>query len=78
MDENADTLKAFNDVNFRRAVSLCVDRKGINDSAVYGYLSKDVPPVTGLPPALIGYADKAAQAELAKYTKFDVMQLKSY
>lgn len=72
MDENADTLKAFKDVNFRRAVSLCVDRKGIIDSAVYGYLSKDVPPVTGLPPALMGYADKKAQAELAKYTKFDI------
>ena len=72
MDENADTLKAFKDVNFRRAVSLCVDRKGIIDSAVYGYLSKDVPPVTGLPPALLGYADKTAQAELAKYTNYDI------
>lgn len=72
MDENADTLKAFKDVNFRRAVSLCVDRIGINKSAVFGYLSKDVPPVTGLPPALLGYADKAAQAELTKYIKYDV------
>jgi len=76
MDENADTLKAFKDVNFRRAVSLCVDRKGIIDSAVYGYLSKDVPPVTGLPPALIGYSDKTAQAELAKYAKFDITAAK--
>ena len=72
MDENTDTLKAFKDVNFRRAVSLCVDRKGIIDSAVYGYLSKDVPPVTGLPPALMGYSDKTAQTELAKYTKYDI------
>ncbi len=76
MDENADTLKAFKDVNFRRAVSLCVDRKGIIDSAVFGYLSKDVPPVTGLPPALMGYADKTAQAELAKYAKFDIAAAK--
>lgn len=72
MDENTDTLKAFNDVNFRRAVSLCCDRQGINNSAVYGYLSKEALPVTGLPPALLGYADKAAMAELAKYTKFDI------
>lgn len=72
MDENADTLKAFKDVNFRRAVSLCVDRTGINNSAVFGYLAKDIPPVTGLPPALMGYADPAAQAELAKYTKYDI------
>jgi ABC-type dipeptide transport system, periplasmic component len=72
MDENANTLKAFKDVNFRRAVSLCVDRNGIINSAVYGYLSKDVPPVTGLPPALMGYANKAAQDELAKYTKYDI------
>jgi peptide/nickel transport system substrate-binding protein len=72
MDENADTLKAFKDVNFRRAVSLCVDRIGINKSAVFGYLSKDVPPVTGLPPALLGYADVSAQAELTKYIKYDI------
>lgn len=76
MDDNKDTLKAFNDVNFRRAMSLCVDRQGINDSAVYGYLSKEVPTNTGLPPALMGYSDKAAQAEMAKYTKFDIAAAK--
>jgi peptide/nickel transport system substrate-binding protein len=72
MTPNKDNLKAFNNVDFRRAVSLCADREGIIDSAVYGYLKKDVPTNSGLPPALFANKDEGAQAEMAKYTKFDV------
>jgi peptide/nickel transport system substrate-binding protein len=72
MTKNQDNLKAFNNVDFKRAVSMAVDRSTIIDSAVYGYLSKEVPTNTGLPPALFGYKDSAAQAEMAKYTKFDL------
>lgn len=72
MSPNADNLKAFENVDFRRAVSMAVDRKGIIDSAVYGYLTTDVPTDTGLPPALFGYKDEKAQAEMAKYTKYDI------
>ncbi len=72
MTKNKDNLKAFNNVDFKRAVSMAVDRSTIIDSAVYGYLSKEVPTNTGLPPALFGFKDSAAQAEMAKYTKFDI------
>ncbi len=72
MTKNKDNLKAFNNVDFKRAMSMAVDRSTIIDSAVYGYLSKEIPTNTGLPPALFGYKDATAQAEMAKYTKFDI------
>ncbi|WP_163194575.1 ABC transporter substrate-binding protein [Clostridium thermarum] len=76
MTPNKDNLKAFNNVDFKRAVSLAVDRETIIDSAVYGYLSRVVPTNTGLPPALWGYRDAEADEEMAKYTKFDIEQAK--
>ena len=78
MTPNKDNLKAFNNVDFKRAISMAVDRSTIIDSAVYGYLSKQIPTNTGLPPALFGNKDATAQAEMDKYTKFDVEELKHY
>ncbi len=72
MTKNEGNLEAFNDPDFKRALSMAVDRSGIIDSAVYGYLEDTVPPNTGLPPALLGYADETAQAEMAKYTTYDL------
>lgn len=68
-DEN--NRKAFNNVAFRRAFSLSIDRQGIIDTAAYGYLDSMVPPVTGLPPALLGYENPKAREILNKYAKFD-------
>ncbi|MEM5947194.1 ABC transporter substrate-binding protein [Spirochaetia bacterium 38H-sp] len=68
-DEN--NRKAFNNVAFRRAFSLSIDRQGIIDTAAYGYLDSMVPPVTGLPPALLGYENPKAREILDKYAKFD-------
>ncbi len=72
MSPNAGNQAAFNNVDFRRAVSMAVDRTGIIDSAVFGYLSKEVPTNTGLPPSLFGYKNPAADAESAKYNKYDI------
>lgn len=72
MTPNKDNLKAFKNVDFKRAISMAVDRSTIIDSAVYGYLSKEIPTNTGLPPALFGYKDATAQSEMEKYTKFDL------
>jgi len=72
MTENKGNLEAFNSPEFKKAFSMAVDREGIIDSAVFGYLDRTVPPVTGLPSALLGYTDDAAQAEHAKYTKYDL------
>jgi peptide/nickel transport system substrate-binding protein len=77
MTPNKDNLKAFNNVDFKRAISMAVDRSTIIDSAVYGYLSKQIPTNTGLPPALFGNKDATAEAEMEKYTKFDVEAAKA-
>lgn len=77
MTPNKDNLKAFNNVDFKRAISMAVDRSTIIDSAVYGYLSKEIPTNTGLPPALFGNKDATAQAEMEKYTKFNLEEAKA-
>lgn len=74
MTKNEDNKKAFESVDFRKAVSLATDRKTINDSAAFGYLSDEVPTVTGLPPMLSTYIDKDAKALSDKYTKFDLAE----
>ena len=77
MTPNKDNLKAFNNADFKRAISMAVDRSTIIDSAVYGYLSKEIPTNTGLPPALFGNKDATAQAEMEKYTKFNLEEAKA-
>ncbi|MFI3169448.1 MAG: ABC transporter substrate-binding protein [Faecalibacterium sp.] len=72
MTTNEGNLEAFNTPDFKRAMSMAFDRKGIIDAAVYGYLVDDVPSVTGLPPQLAAYEDATARAELEKYTTYDL------
>lgn len=72
MTKNENNKKAFNSVDFRRAVSLATDRNTINKSAAFGYLSDEIPTVTGLPPMLSGYINEDAKALSAPYTKFDL------
>jgi peptide/nickel transport system substrate-binding protein len=76
MTPNENNKKAFNDPEFKKAFSMAVDRKGIIDSAVFGYLSTDVPPVTGLPPALMGHANPEAQKLHAEWTTYDLAKAK--
>ncbi|MFV0255020.1 MAG: ABC transporter substrate-binding protein [Erysipelotrichaceae bacterium] len=73
---NADNLKAFNDPEFKKAVSLAIDRVGIIDSAIFGYLDKTVPTVTGLPPELRSYVSETAEAITSEYTGFDLEKAK--
>lgn len=76
MTKNKGNLKAYNSVDFRRAVSLAVNRKGIIDSAVFGYLSPEVPTVTGLPPALMGFKNAEAQKLAEQYLTYDLEKAK--
>lgn len=76
MTENKDNLKAFESVEFKQAVSLAVDRQGIIDSAIYGYLDPTVPTNTGLPPVLFGYRNEEAQKIVEEYTKYDLEKAK--
>ncbi len=76
MTSDEDNLKAFNDPEFKKAVSLAVDRVGIIDSAIFGYLDTTVPPVTGLPPELRSYVSAEAEAITAEYAQFDLEKAK--
>lgn len=69
---NENNKKAFESADFRKALSMTVDRKGIIDAAAFGYLDPKVPSSTGIPPALFGYENPEAMKELEKYTKYDV------
>ncbi len=68
-DENAK--KAFNDVNFRRAFSMLIDRQSIIDIAGYGY------PVINEDPSMLGqfyaaFANPEVAEKFGKYGKFDL------
>ncbi len=72
MSPNEGNLEAFNNVDFKHAISMAVDRSGIINSAAYGYLEDTVPPNTGLPPALLQYSDETAQAEMEPFLSYDI------
>ncbi len=74
MTKNENNKKAFESVDFRKAVSLATDRQTINDSAAFGYLSDEVPTVTGLPSMLSSYKNKDANALSDPYIKFDLTE----
>lgn len=77
MTKNEGNNKAFHNVDFKRAFSMAIDRQGIIDSAVFGYLDSTVPPVTGLPPALWGYRNPKAEEIKDMYTKYDLKAAKA-
>ena len=68
-DEN--NRKAFNDVNFRRALSMLIDRQTIVDIAGYGY------PLVNDDPASLGelyasFANPEVDAQYGQYGQFDL------
>ena len=68
-DEN--NRKAFNDVNFRRALSMLIDRQTIVDIAGYGY------PLVNDDPASLGelyasFANPDVDAQYGQYGQFDL------
>jgi peptide/nickel transport system substrate-binding protein len=68
-DEN--NRKAFTDVNFRRALSMMIDREAIVDIAGYGY------PIVNDDPAILGelykdWANPAVAEQFGQFTKFDL------
>jgi peptide/nickel transport system substrate-binding protein len=68
-DEN--NRKAFNDVNFRRALSMLIDRQTIVDIAGYGY------PLVNDDPASLGelyasFANPEVEAQFGQYAKFNL------
>src|SRR5690606_5135096 len=68
-DENA--RKAFNDVNFRRAVSMLVDRQTIVDIAGYGYPLVNEDP-SGLGELYASFANPEVETQFGQYGRFDL------
>ncbi|MBX4906404.1 MULTISPECIES: ABC transporter substrate-binding protein [Rhizobium] len=67
---NENNKKAFNDVKFRRAVGMALDRKTMIDVAGYGY------PTLNEDPGLMGelyksWADPSIKADFGKYATYD-------
>jgi peptide/nickel transport system substrate-binding protein len=68
-DENA--RKAFNDVNFRRAVGMLIDRETIVDIAGYGYPLVNQDP-SGLGELYASFANPEVQTQFGQYGRFDL------
>ncbi|KQT51500.1 peptide ABC transporter substrate-binding protein [Devosia sp. Leaf420] len=68
-DENA--RKAFNDVSFRRALSMLVDRQAIVDIAGYGYPLLNEDP-SGLGELYAAFANPEVETQFGQYGKFDL------
>ncbi|NKL54377.1 ABC transporter substrate-binding protein [Rhizobium leguminosarum] len=67
---NENNKKAFNDLKFRRAVSMALDRKTMIDVAGYGY------PTLNEDPGLMGelyksWADPSVKADFGKFATYD-------
>ncbi len=67
---NADNRKAFNDVRFRRAVSMALDRQTMIDTAGYGYPTLNDDP-SGLGQLYKDWSDPSVIADFGKYGKYD-------
>jgi len=66
----AGNRRAFRDLNFRRAVSMAVDRRAITDIAGYGYpVVNDY--ASGLGRFYHAWVNKAAEERFGRYTTFD-------
>lgn len=68
---NESNRKAFNDVKFRRAVSMALDRQGMIDVAGYGYPTLNEDP-SGMGELYKSWSDPSVLADFGKYGKYDV------
>lgn len=69
--EDAGLNEAFNDVAFRRAFSMAMDRQAMVDIAGYGYPTVNDYP-SGLGRAYHSWNNPEAEAEYGQYTEFDI------
>ncbi|MEZ2126530.1 MULTISPECIES: ABC transporter substrate-binding protein [unclassified Sinorhizobium] len=68
---NESNKKAFNDVKFRRAVSMALDRQGMIDVAGYGYPTLNEDP-SGMGELYKSWSDPSVLSDFGKYGKYDV------
>jgi peptide/nickel transport system substrate-binding protein len=68
---NKDNAEAFNDIKFRQAFSLAMDRTSMVDIAGFGYPVVNLH-ASGLPPRFESWRDKAAEGPLDAYMAYDI------
>jgi peptide/nickel transport system substrate-binding protein len=69
--KNADNSEAFNDIKFRQAFSLAMDRTSMVDIAGFGYPVVNLH-ASGLPPRFDSWRNKAAEDPLDAYMSYDI------
>jgi peptide/nickel transport system substrate-binding protein len=70
-DADPGRKEAFNDVNFRRAFSMAMDRQAMVDIAGYGYPTVNDYP-SGLGRAYHSWNNAEVQSEFGKFTEFNI------
>ncbi len=73
--ENEGARKAFNDVNFRRAFNLTMDREAMQNLGAYGYVELGNS-ATNLPSALGSWRNEEADAVWAEFSQYDPKKAK--
>ena len=69
--KNPGNNEAFNDINFRRAFSMAMDRQSMVDIAGYGYPTVNEYP-SGLGKAFASWDNPDVEKKYGKYNKFDL------
>ncbi len=73
--ENEGANKAFHDVNFRKAVSLSMDREAMMMIGSYGYVVGGNP-ATNLPKGMWNWRDEQADKTWAEVNRYDINKAK--
>ncbi|SEG44660.1 ABC transporter substrate-binding protein [Vibrio hangzhouensis] len=74
--KNEGANKAFNDVEFRKAFNLAMDREAMIMVGAYGYVSGGNP-ATNLPQSMWAYRDTQADKTFAEFYQYDVEKAKT-
>ncbi|MEZ9876546.1 ABC transporter substrate-binding protein [Vibrio breoganii] len=75
--KNEGAKKAFNDVNFRKAFNLAMDREAMKELGAYGYVELGNS-ASNLPSSLESWRDAEADKTWAKYTDYNIVEAKKY
>ncbi len=73
--KNENNRKAFNNVDFRKAFSLCMNREDMMNIGAYGYV-KGGNPATGLCPSLWKWRNPEADKVWEEYYQYDIPKAK--
>ncbi|PTC05429.1 Oligopeptide-binding protein AppA precursor [Vibrio mediterranei] len=75
--QNEGAREAFDNLDFRKAFNLAMDREAMIDIGVYGYVTGNNP-ASGLPPFLWEWRNEKADNIWAEYYQYDLKQAQQY